>query len=157
MFKSHESQRYTDCFGRWVLPLLATLHKWLTQTVAIIGTKGFQLKYWPFMLTISSLTRDNYQQIRLFVDSDLLFSILCFQPVGNTFLKRTIQPSPVLVFPCLSALNNQQKKQITFFSQNWLSQQPKRKNNNNYFTVNLVFELPPPGPYSHSHISPSGG
>ena len=76
--------------------------------------QGVTAQILAFTLTILNLTRNNYQQIRLFVDSDLLFSILCFQPVGNTFLKRTIQPSPVLVFPCLTALNNQQTSHFFF-------------------------------------------
>ena len=42
-------------------------------------------------LTISILTRNNHQQIRLFVDGGFLLSILCLQPVGNTFSQRTTQ------------------------------------------------------------------
>ena len=81
--------------------------------MAIIGTKGFQLKYWPFMLTTSSLTRDNYQQIRLFIDSVLLLSILCFLACLEIFSYKKEQFNLHRLFPCLSALNTQ-KKQTTF-------------------------------------------
>ena len=42
------------------------------------------------MLTISILTRNNHQQICLFVNSGFLLSILCLQPVGNTFFNKQL-------------------------------------------------------------------
>ena len=58
--------------------------------MALIGTRGLQLKYWPFTLTILNLTRDNYQQIRLFIDSSFtaLNSVFFFSLSGNIFLQQ---------------------------------------------------------------------
>ena len=154
MFKSHESQRCTDRFGRWVLPLLATLHKQLTQTVAIIGTWRFQLKYRPFMLTNSSLTRDNYQQTRLFVWQYfcLQFCVfLAFQ--GNIFHKQNKHFGLYRLFPSYFR-KRRSKKNKQFLYTELTSHFWKCKL---ILCCQLVFELSPSRPDSYSHFSPSGG
>ena len=51
------------------------------------------------MLTISSLTRDNYQQTRLFVDSIFAYNSVFSWPFGETFFhkkNKTIRPLPAV-------------------------------------------------------------
>ena len=146
MFKPQEFQRCTDRFGRWVLPLLATLHKQLTQTVAIIGTERFQLKYRPFMLTNSSLTRDNCQQTRLFVWQYfcLPFCVfLAFQ--GNIFHKQTNTSAFTGCFPHFFR-KQRSKKNKQFLYTELTSHFWKCKL---ILCCQLVFELSPSRPDSY--------
>ena len=153
MFKSHESQRCTDRFGRWVLPLLATLHKQLTQTVAMIGTKRVSAQILALMLTTSNLTRDNYQQTRLFIDSIFASNSVFCWPLGKYFLKKKHRPFTGY-FPDLSASKrSKQNKQLSLHRIDF----SLYENVKSLCIVNLYLSLPPPRPDSHSHISPSGG
>ena len=60
------------------------------------------------MLTTSSLTRDNYQQTRLFIDSIFAFDSVFAWPLGKYFLKKKHRPLTGY-FPNLSASDAQQR------------------------------------------------
>ena len=111
----------------------------INNKMAIIGTKGLQLNYWPFTLTISFLTRDNHQQIRLFVNGIFSTFNSVFSLFGNTFVQLTTQPWPVIVFPRF----NRNKQQNQYFAQNWLF---STKTNDIFFERQLTYLSFPPRP-----------
>ena len=102
------------------------------------------------MLTISSLTRDNYQQTRLFVDSIFAYNSVFSWPVGETFFsqKKTKQFNLYRLFPSLIRIQRSKKnKQFSLHRINF----SLYRNVKQFCIVNLYLSLPPPAPIA-THI-----
>ena len=98
------------------------------------------------MLTISSLTRDNYQQTRLFIDSVFAFNSVFPWPLGKYFFHKKNQPLPAISLidphPTLKEKQTISSHRINF---------SLYRNVNEFCIVNLYLSLPPPAPTA-THI-----
>ena len=98
------------------------------------------------MLTISSLTRDNYQQTRLFIDSVFAFQFCVSLASWEIFFHKKKQPLPAISLidphPTLKEKQTISSHRINF---------SLYRNVNEFCIVNLYLSLPPPAPTA-THI-----